>query len=213
MSSSALSSVLPAGPLIGSIPRGTKLGGINVGILHAGERGPQGSRLWVRRRARSTRKGYAPAGRTRLPKQYRARRARWTLPGYDTRPGSGSECLGAYVCKLRAPEMDGRNLRQTRGMERGVPSLFSLSFGYFSWRSKKSTNIWGTPAGPNNVGRLGKGGAAEGASEPAHLRAGEGYVACGNEATQEKYKHLGAPPLTSAAASHRSAPAGSPNRR
>ena len=50
------------------------------------------------------------------------------------------------------------------GVGKGGVPLFSPSFGYFSWRCKKSTNIWGTPAGPNNAGRLGKGGVAEGAS-------------------------------------------------
>ena len=143
----------PAGPLIGCIPRG--------GRLRAEKRAEEDVGLYER-----------------LPAPYRARRARWTLPGCDTRPWNGSGCWGACVCKLRAPEMDGRHLRQTRGMEKGGP-LFSLSFG------------WGTPHRASVSGLCGE-RSRSGASEPARKRAGKGYVACGDEVKQEKDKFPGA---------------------
>ena len=91
-----------AAPLIGSNPLGNR--------LRAGRgKGPM----------------RASAPTCGLPQQYLARRTLWTLPSPYIRPRNGSGCWGARVCKLRAPEMNGKHPRQNRGMEKGV-SPFSL---------------------------------------------------------------------------------------
>ena len=63
--------------------------------------------------------------------------------------GCQSMHLSGAGIELYAPLTDA-------GVGKGGVPLFSPSFGYFSWRSKKSTNIWGPRPGPTTWAGWGK---------------------------------------------------------
>ena len=82
----------------------------------------------------------------RIPIQRQARRARWTLSSYDTRPWSGSGCWGAGVCRFRAPGMNDKHPRQNRGLEKGCPPFLAFFWVLFLATQEKYKHPTGSRA-------------------------------------------------------------------
>ena len=110
-------------PLIGCIPRGNE----TCKPLR-----PYGSSHERPRRAEG--KGRPTAqGQARL----------WTQLSHVTRPGSGSGCWGAGVCKLRAPGLGGLHPRQTRGNAKGRSPLPAFFWVGHPAQAQRQRAVWG----------------------------------------------------------------------
>ena len=114
---------------------------------------PLGERL---RAGRREGRMWASAPTCGLPQQYLARRASWTLPGRDTRLGSGSGCWGARVCRFRAPVLNRMHPRQNRGMEKGVSPFSLLLLGTFLGEARKVQTFGAPRPGPTTWAGWGK---------------------------------------------------------
>ena len=152
-------------PLLEVSPGRTKPEGISVGILRAGEVNPENHAKGPPRRAEGGIRGKGRCGQcgpqaafqsaTAAQRRHLAQRsalretspmtpgqARFVDPAGPRHPTRERQrVLGCRSMQVSGAGVESHAPPTDAGVGKGGVPLFSPSFGYFSWRSKKSTNI------------------------------------------------------------------------